>query len=99
MCMRRPLARTTTFVQIWSNHPPAVGPAGTIMDTNILSPERGLTFWRPKPPIGYASLGDCVTTGTAQPSFQVPEDCSCTERSPICDIFRWSAPQYCISAG
>ena len=41
------------------------------MDTNILSSERGLTFWRPKPPIGYASLGDCVTTGTAQPSFQV----------------------------
>ncbi len=77
ICTCRPLARTTTFVQIWSNHPPAVGPAGAIMDTNILSSERGLTFWRPKPPIGYASLGDCVTTGTAQPSFQVCEDSSC----------------------
>ena len=41
------------------------------MDTNTLGSERGLTFWRPRPPIGYASLGDCVTTGTMQPTFQV----------------------------
>jgi hypothetical protein len=41
------------------------------MDTNILGSERGLTFWRPRPPIGYVSLGDCVTTGTMQPTFQV----------------------------
>lgn len=67
----RPLARTTTFVQVWSNHPQASGPAGAIMDTNTLGSERGLTFWRPRLPIGYASLGDCVTTGTMQPTFQV----------------------------
>lgn len=41
------------------------------MDTSVLAAERGLTFWRPQPPIGYASLGDCVTTGTMQPTFQV----------------------------
>lgn len=69
--LRRPLARTTTFVQVWSNHPQAAGPAGAIMDTAVLGTERGLTFWRPRPPIGYAALGDCVTTGTMQPTFQV----------------------------
>ena len=67
----RPLARTTTFMQIWSNHPQAVGPAGAILETNPLGFERGLTFWRPRPPIGYAALGDCVTTGTMQPTYQV----------------------------
>lgn len=67
----RPLARTATFTQIWSNHLQAVGPAGAILETNPLGFERGLTFWRPRPPIGYAALGDCVTTGTMQPTYQV----------------------------
>ena len=58
-------------MQIWSNHPQAVGPAGAILETNPLGFERGLTFWRPRPPIGYAALGDCVTTGTMQPTYQV----------------------------
>ncbi|KAK9908805.1 hypothetical protein WJX75_003140 [Coccomyxa subellipsoidea] len=67
----KPLARCTRFLQLWSNHPEKSGPAGAVMDTSVLAAERGLTFWRPQPPIGYASLGDCVTTGTMQPTFQV----------------------------
>ena len=43
-----------------------------LLDTDVLAGSRGLTFWRPQPPVGYAVLGDCVTAGTAhQPAFQV----------------------------
>ena len=41
------------------------------MDTDVLGAERGVTFWRPQAPLGYAVVGDCVTAGSAQPTFQV----------------------------
>ncbi len=75
--MRRPLARCARFVQVWSNHPEAAGPAGGVTDTCVLGGERGLTFWRAQAPTGYARLGDCVTTGTMQPTFQARLPCPC----------------------
>ena len=71
---RRPLARCARFVRTWSNAPePAGAAAAAVLDTNVLGSQRGLSFWRPQAPTGYACLGDCVTTGTMQPAFQVPQ--------------------------
>ena len=71
--MHRPLARCGRFVRTWSNAPePSGAAAAAVLDTNVLGSQRGLSFWRPQAPPGYAPLGDCVTTGTAQPAFQVP---------------------------
>lgn len=42
-----------------------------MVNTHTLGSERGLTFWRPQPPLGYAITGDCAVPGSAQPSFQV----------------------------
>jgi vacuolar protein sorting-associated protein 13A/C len=70
MCQIRPLARCARFVRAWSNAPEPSGPAAAALDTNVLGSQRGLTFWRPQPPTGYACLGDCATTGTMQPAFQ-----------------------------
>ena len=47
--------------------------AEAVLDTDILGVNKGLTFWRPQPSIGYAVFGDCVTAGNGQPAFQVQE--------------------------
>ena len=69
------------------------------MDTNTLGSERGLTFWRPRPPVGYASLGDCVTTGTMQPTFQVDPIITIVCHTSLMRVSRtlqnWLVSPYC----
>ena len=58
------------FERVWTNHVEAAGAAGAAVDTDAVSGERGVSVWRPQAPAGYAALGDCVTPGARQPSFQ-----------------------------
>ena len=68
----RPLVRCSHFVQVWTSHLPGLDhPASDLVNTHTLGREQGLTFWRPQTPSGYAALGDCVTGGISQPTFQV----------------------------
>ena len=58
--------------KVWSTETQPQTGTPALLDTDVLAGSRGLTFWRPQPPVGYAVLGDCVTAGTAyQPTFQV----------------------------
>lgn len=68
---RRPLAMCSRFVRQWASQPAAAGAAGAVVITHVLGEDRGLTFWRPQPPLGYAIVGDCAVAGSAQPTFQV----------------------------
>ena len=65
------MAKCTRFSQVWSNRPAYATAAASSCDAHVLGSERGVTFWRPQAPIGYAILGDCITPGSAQPTFQV----------------------------
>ncbi len=65
------MAKCTRFSQVWSNRPTYAHAAASSCDAHVLGSERGVTFWRPQAPIGYAVLGDCITAGSAQPTFQV----------------------------
>ena len=65
------MAKCTRFSQIWSNRPTYAHAAASSCDAHVLGSERGVTFWRPQAPIGYAILGDCITAGSTQPTFQV----------------------------
>ena len=65
------MAKCTRFSQVWSNRPTYAHAAASSCDVHVLGSERGVTFWRPQAPIGYAVLGDCITAGSAQPTFQV----------------------------
>jgi len=68
--LRRPLVQCARFERVWTNHVEAAGAAGGAVDTDAVSGERGVSVWRPQAPAGYAALGDCVTPGARQPSFQ-----------------------------
>lgn len=58
-------------LQIWSsNREGSKGGLQSLLDTDVLAGSKGLTFWQPQPPTGYGVLGDCVTSGAAQPTFQ-----------------------------
>lgn len=65
------MAKCTRFSQVWSNRPTYANAAASSCDAHVLGSERGVTFWRPQAPIGYAVLGDCITAGSTQPTFQV----------------------------
>lgn len=65
------MAKCTRFSQIWSNRPTYATSAEASCDAHVLGGERGVTIWRPQPPLGYAILGDCITAGSTQPAFQV----------------------------
>lgn len=65
-----PLARCASFIRVWDNVR-ATREVAQALDAKLVGAAPGVTFWRPLPPIGYAVLGDCVTAGPAQPSFQV----------------------------
>ncbi len=41
------------------------------LESLLVGADQGLTIWRPQAPTGYAILGDCITLGDAQPTFQV----------------------------
>jgi vacuolar protein sorting-associated protein 13A/C len=68
----QPLARVDKFVYMWSSHGAAegcgVGPpyatagAGGV---DVIGSGKGLTVWRPQPPMGYALLGDVLAAGTS----------------------------------
>ncbi|KAK9819963.1 hypothetical protein WJX72_004515 [[Myrmecia] bisecta] len=87
----RPIAKCTTFVKLWSN---SSAQSGSPVDTSVLGEERGLTFWRPQAPIGYAILGDCMTSGKKQPTFQVLAVAvnSGLVAYPVSYISLWSVP-------
>lgn len=67
----QPIARVDKFVHIWSSHGAAegcgVGPpyatagAGGV---DVIGSDKGVTVWRPQPPMGYALLGDVLSAGT-----------------------------------
>ena len=80
----RPLARCTAFSKVWSSEPAQRGVAEAL-DTLLVGAAQGLTFWRPLPPIGYAILGDCVTAGSAQPTFQVAHSAHCCRGNHCAD--------------
>ena len=64
----RPVARCTAYVKLWSDiH------GGTMNQraAGSYTPDLGVTFWRPLPPMGYAVLGHCATQNGQQPAFQV----------------------------
>lgn len=66
----QPLARVDKFVYMWSSHGAAegcgVGPpyatagAGGV---DVIGSDKGVTVWRPQPPMGYALLGDVLAAG------------------------------------
>lgn len=68
----QPLARVDKFVYMWSSHGAAegcgVGPpyatagAGGV---DVIGSDKGVTVWRPQPPMGYALLGDVLAAGTS----------------------------------
>ena len=41
------------------------------LESLLVGADQGLTVWQPQAPTGYAILGDCITLGDAQPTFQV----------------------------
>ena len=66
----RPLARCTAFTKVWSNACEGRSVRETL-DSVLVGANQGLTVWRPQAPTGYAILGDCITLGGTQPTFQV----------------------------
>ncbi len=66
----RPLARCTAFTKVWSNASEGRSVRDTL-DRVLVGADQGLTVWRPQAPTGYAVLGDCITLGDTQPTFQV----------------------------
>lgn len=66
----QPLTRVDKFVYLWSSHGAAegcgVGPpyatagAGGV---DVIGSDKGVTVWRPQPPMGYALLGDVLSAG------------------------------------
>lgn len=69
LCIR-PLARCTAFTKVWSNACEGSGVRETL-ESLLVGADQGLTVWRPQAPTGYAILGDCITLGSTQPTFQV----------------------------
>ncbi|KAK9858457.1 hypothetical protein WJX84_002370 [Apatococcus fuscideae] len=67
----RPLSKCNKFGKLWSNTLDSLSPAQAATEVSILGSATGATFWRPKPAVGYVALGDCVTSGSQQPAFQV----------------------------
>lgn len=66
----QPLARVTRFACLWSSHGPAEGAgAGPPYATAgaggvaVIGSDKGITVWRPQPPVGYAAVGDVLAPG------------------------------------
>ncbi|KAK9815130.1 hypothetical protein WJX73_008307 [Symbiochloris irregularis] len=66
----KPIAMCSRFARQWASYVESAG-SEPMVNTHTLGSERGLTFWRPQPPVGYAMTGDCAVPGSAQPTFQV----------------------------
>jgi vacuolar protein sorting-associated protein 13A/C len=77
----QPLARVTRFACLWSSHGPAegggAGPPYAIAGVAgaggvaVIGSDKGVTVWRPQPPMGYALVGDVLSAGHGQPDHQV----------------------------
>ena len=67
----RPLSKCNKFGKLWSNTLEGLTAIEAATEVSILGAATGVTFWRPKPAIGYVALGDCITSGSMQPAFQV----------------------------
>lgn len=68
----QPLARCNQFEKLWASHEHAAqGPpyaragAGGV---DVLGSDKGVTLWRPQPPMGYAVCGDVLTAGASAPT-------------------------------
>ena len=66
----QPLARVDKFVYLWSSHGPAegcgVGPPYAMAGAggvDVIGSDKGVTVWRPQPPMGYALMGDVLSAG------------------------------------
>jgi hypothetical protein len=65
----QPLLRVNCFECMWSSYSwggggltgpfPTAGAGGV----DVMSGAKGVTLWRPKPPLGYAITGDVLTAG------------------------------------
>ena len=96
----RPMAKCTRFSQVCSNRPTYANAAASSCDAHVLGSERGVTFWRPQAPIGYATLGDCITAGSTQPTFQVGFAFATTTNYAVCSSSEDSVTswRYCYMA-
>lgn len=55
VCVQRNIATAVEFIRLW-------------WDKRSSNPSlTGVSFWRPVPPPGYVSLGDCMVTGVYAP--------------------------------
>jgi hypothetical protein len=67
----QPLVRVDCFGCLWSSHslPDCAGTAGLSYATagaggvDVVGSDKGVTVWRPQPPVGYAILGDVLSSG------------------------------------
>jgi hypothetical protein len=68
----QPLVRVDRFGCLWSSHslPECAGAAGGLSyatagagGVDVVGSDKGVTVWRPQPPVGYAILGDVLSSG------------------------------------
>jgi vacuolar protein sorting-associated protein 13A/C len=65
-----PLTRVDRFGCMWSSHGPLEGwnsgqPYATAGagGVDVVGSDKGVTIWRPQPPMGYAIVGDVLSAG------------------------------------
>jgi len=63
-----PVCRVATFDSVWQSHrggPPPGPPFATAGagGVDLMAGERGVTVWRPQPPMGYGILGHVLASG------------------------------------
>lgn len=58
-------------LQVWGTQAESADGLEAVLERPTPAKQKGMTFWRPNPPAGFAATGDCVTAGSSQPSFQV----------------------------
>lgn len=66
-----PVVRCSSYERLWSSYCP--GPAAAAISgpwptagaggVDVMAAAKGVTVWRPQPPMGYAILGDVLTAG------------------------------------
>ncbi len=67
----QPLCRCDRFERVWGSHAGSRGSGGgggTTLELGVggvdaMAGERGVTVWRPQPPLGYTRLGDVLAQG------------------------------------
>ena len=65
----QPLKRVDRFSRLWCSHKATLdGPCGSYSaagagGVDCVASDKGVTVWRPQPPVGYAILGDVLSAG------------------------------------